>query len=285
MCCILENLTLFLLDSFPEYHSRHVPFYEARNISKCNRSKTLEQLKIMSSFTTQEDAIMHCKCLSLCDVTEEAITHDQIPYDDDSILEVFVVNSYVRTLQERFSYDIIFLLCDIGGNMGLYFGMSCLTLVEIFVHCSKLPCINFKKTTTANSKMRNKIQTILEKNQKEKKQSFPKKILKISIKLFLVLISLYYIYNLIDSYLQYPLFKTVSLIRDPIIQFPLIIVCGESSEITNAKRNLAKQLNSNCELLQFVDLLHKSSQFANKPLQLWEASTLMYKQLQRSKKD
>uniref|UniRef100_T1IVZ0 Uncharacterized protein n=1 Tax=Strigamia maritima TaxID=126957 RepID=T1IVZ0_STRMM len=106
------------------------------------------------------------------------------------------------------------------------------------------------------------------------KQSFVKKTLKITISLILLCISAYQIYYLIDSYFEYPLYKTVSLVRDDIIQFPLIITCDEEShEILNAKKNLAKQLNTDCDRYQLWDLLHQSSQFANKPLQLWNASS------------
>uniref|UniRef100_T1IZ33 Uncharacterized protein n=1 Tax=Strigamia maritima TaxID=126957 RepID=T1IZ33_STRMM len=144
--------------------------------------------------------------------------------DVENTIEVFVVNNYVRTLEEHYSYDIIFLLCDIGGNIGLYFGMSCLTLVEIFFYCCK---------------------------------SF----------------AIYYIYNLVDSYLDYPLYTVVTLFKDEIIHFPLIIECGETSRILEAKADLANRLKTNCHHFQLFDLLHELSQFANNPIALWNASS------------
>uniref|UniRef100_T1JFH9 Uncharacterized protein n=1 Tax=Strigamia maritima TaxID=126957 RepID=T1JFH9_STRMM len=178
--------------------------------------------------------INQCNCLNSCVVTQAIRTYDTTP-NSEIIFEISVVNQYVRSLQEHFSYDIIFLLCDIGGNIGLYFGMSCLTIIEIFVHFHKMFFTSFNNKPKSYSKLREKIKMVLEKKlQETEKQSFVKKTLKITISLILLCISAYQIYYLIDSYFEYPLYKTVSLVRDDIIQFPLIITCDEEShEILN----------------------------------------------------
>uniref|UniRef100_T1IVW1 Uncharacterized protein n=1 Tax=Strigamia maritima TaxID=126957 RepID=T1IVW1_STRMM len=244
------------------------PFYEARNLAKCNNSYLQERINKMKLLITNRNAIKDCNCPNICDVTQQSITYDQVP-DNYNVIEVSVGNNYVRTLKERFSYDIIFLLCDIDGNIGLYFGMSCLTLVEIFVYCSKMA---FDKTPKVDCQLKTKIMTILEIEQKKRRKPV-KKILKNTISLLLLFVSVYYIFNLINSYFEYPLLKTVSLIRDDKIKFPHVIACGESNKIIEAKIKLAiKQLKNVCDHYQLIDLLHEFSQFSKYPLLLWNAS-------------
>uniref|UniRef100_T1JC02 Uncharacterized protein n=1 Tax=Strigamia maritima TaxID=126957 RepID=T1JC02_STRMM len=200
----------------------------------------------------------------------QSVTYDEV-HNSETVIEVSVVNNYVRTVEESFSYDIISLLCDIGGNIGLYFGMSCLTLVEIVVYCCKILFIKTnKRTIKADLELKEKIQTALQENKMKIKV---KNRLKNIVVLFLILISIYNIYSSINSYFEYPLSNIVRLERDDLIRFPLIIDCRDNNGIYVAKIKLAVKLKTHCRNYHLFDLLHESSEFSNKPLELWNYSS------------
>uniref|UniRef100_T1J8N5 Uncharacterized protein n=1 Tax=Strigamia maritima TaxID=126957 RepID=T1J8N5_STRMM len=166
-------------------------------------------------------------------------------------------------------------MCDIGGNIGLYFGISCLTFVEIWVYSCKMTFFSLSKSTTANSKLKTKIQTIFQRKGTQKQSQLQKRLKKI-VFFFLSFISVYQVYNSIDSYFDYSVVKTVSLVRDNIIHFPLIVDCRDSAATNSYKDYLANKLNTSCLNYQLFDFLHPLSYYAKKPLAIWNDSSNFY---------
>uniref|UniRef100_T1IPM9 Uncharacterized protein n=1 Tax=Strigamia maritima TaxID=126957 RepID=T1IPM9_STRMM len=150
----------------------------------------------------------------------------------------------VTTFNQLHSYDIVTLLCDIGGNLGLLLGLSVLSICDVFyISIKKLyikRCLKISKPNHNHSSkirdickiqmMKNKIppyHTSISTKITENKKSLSS-ILCIAIYLTSMAFCSYIMLNRTSYFLSFPTKTITHVERNLTIQFPTITVCADN---------------------------------------------------------
>uniref|UniRef100_T1JF12 Uncharacterized protein n=1 Tax=Strigamia maritima TaxID=126957 RepID=T1JF12_STRMM len=204
-----------------------------------------------------------CKCTATC---ERKIMSSRLIVEEKagSIVTTKVIDS-IRIAKEVPSYGIIALFCDLGGNIGLTLGVSCLMLSEMLFILITLIIEYIKK-----SKKKSSIHHLILKKRVEKylkiygtnaeddlANSFQFPGLQYILInqclgdyrkcwwIFLVVIAssvcCFQIYDRILYYLSYP--KTISMSMNAVeyIELPSMVLCADSGKLNREKKKFMKK--------------------------------------------
>uniref|UniRef100_T1IYF0 Uncharacterized protein n=1 Tax=Strigamia maritima TaxID=126957 RepID=T1IYF0_STRMM len=148
----------------------------------------------------------------------------------------------------RFTYDIIALLSDLGGNLGLFLGLSVLSVPQITWYLYHVLSSSRKKRPV------NKILRLCKINKKlieDVEQTKETKVL-VKVHLMLVVISagctLYLFQSRLNYYIEEPVRKIVTIDQRQYTKYPTVTVCGEMQnyEMEEAKLRLLNEANKTC---------------------------------------
>lgn len=108
-----------------------------RQYSICNSSVTYNAL------VKQQDALLRdakwnpgsCNCLKPCNELLYTTKFDMryVPNNTNSrsVVKIYYEDMTYERIEENLSYGIVSLLCDIGGNLGLFLGACVISIFEI----------------------------------------------------------------------------------------------------------------------------------------------------------
>uniref|UniRef100_T1JF11 Uncharacterized protein n=1 Tax=Strigamia maritima TaxID=126957 RepID=T1JF11_STRMM len=199
----------------------------------------------------------------------------------DKSVEIYPFSNWIRSLSEYFFYDFIALLCDIGGSMSFYIGVSCLSLVDVITWAidkqKQLFLFHFKKKTKFEIKVINRVQNVMNQQPAINNSIQYNLVIKFK-KMFVFLmwgICSYLIYHQCMAFTTYSTYQTIALVQEEYIQIPPFVVCTQPDAIYEEKEKI-RQINNTCvEDIDILDLLDKPSIFAGKADYLWQESSDM----------
>uniref|UniRef100_T1JEG4 Uncharacterized protein n=1 Tax=Strigamia maritima TaxID=126957 RepID=T1JEG4_STRMM len=170
--------------------------------------------------------------------------------DDKGIsFTLAITNENIKIYEQRYAYDAIALLTDLGGNLGLFLGLSLISLTEVILYFYYVSSKISKKQKIDNirqfyEKCKKKV------DDREKKIKLDGPLMK--LKLFLVIITtgftLYLLHCRLNYYRDEPVIKTVSIVQRLDTEFPSITICGEkrNEKMDEAKLQLLVRRNKTC---------------------------------------
>uniref|UniRef100_T1ITG7 Uncharacterized protein n=1 Tax=Strigamia maritima TaxID=126957 RepID=T1ITG7_STRMM len=166
-----------------------------------------------------------CKCPKVCDEIVYTGHFKMIEKSDAPVLAVYFDNNVIEDIEEYYSYSFIAFISDVGGNLGLFLGLSIPTMIQLgkFIH--------FKKCTIR--KKAKKLAFIKPYNTKHANKPIPNSKKKgfVYNPLWILLISLsaltcsYQTYDRFSSYLSRPINTKVKLIRNESVKFASVTIC------------------------------------------------------------
>uniref|UniRef100_T1IYP6 Uncharacterized protein n=1 Tax=Strigamia maritima TaxID=126957 RepID=T1IYP6_STRMM len=226
-----------------------------------------------------------CKCPKICDdilYTEHlkmiAISDSSNP---DTTLSVYFDDNLIEEIEEHYSYRFISFVCDVGGNFGLYLGLSILTAFQIgesvIVYTFETIRSKLKKikppqlvTTFENVNPIQKKKYVIYRNAKrsvfcnrcnckidEFKKSFAYKSLQFLLISSCALACSYQTYDRLNFFLSGPSETKVSLIRNSSVKFPSTTLCpdiGNYERLVEKRKQKAKErkLKHFCDVHPFA---------------------------------
>ena len=109
--------------------------WETQNNPKTNVCSDVESIKKYQTITfniasesTYESLVERTGCIAPCDYMEYNLAAPLRSYSGvDRILEIYFVDDKVSLEEEILSYNLVSLISDIGGSLGLFLGFSFLT--------------------------------------------------------------------------------------------------------------------------------------------------------------
>uniref|UniRef100_T1IU28 Uncharacterized protein n=1 Tax=Strigamia maritima TaxID=126957 RepID=T1IU28_STRMM len=170
-----------------------------------------------------------CNCPKICD----EIIYTKHRKFISNWLNIYFDDNAIEEIEEYYSYNLVSLMCDFGGNLGLFLGLSILALFQLG---ESFVAYAFK---TIHSKM-NKIKpsqlvTTFQNNSNRKtttgfpdansKRGFVYKFLRFLIISLSTIACSYQIYDQFNFFLSRPIETKVSLIRNSSFKFPSITLC------------------------------------------------------------
>uniref|UniRef100_T1JEH2 Uncharacterized protein n=1 Tax=Strigamia maritima TaxID=126957 RepID=T1JEH2_STRMM len=234
------------------------------NLPLCECSNTThEQYGAANELIDTTDPIAHCSCHRPC---EQLMYKPHIEFDkaDDKkklSLTLAITNDKIDVYEERYAYDVIALLSDLGGNLGLFLGQSLLSLPEIiwYLYCVLSNIWRIKPVNKIHHLYGIYKKKMIMRDQLINANGMLKK-----LKLMLVTISagltLYLLQCRLNHYIEEPITKVVSIVQRDNTQFPSITVCGETQNdaMDEAKLHLINQANPTCNNISPWQLFNKN---------------------------
>uniref|UniRef100_T1IU34 Uncharacterized protein n=1 Tax=Strigamia maritima TaxID=126957 RepID=T1IU34_STRMM len=175
-------------------------------------------------------------------------------------------------LSEYFSYDFIALLCDIGGFLSFYTGISCIVIIESIFHTilkgyEIVIFYNTYKSRYAKHVIR-KTEILWKKINKDKDINLPQlqssSIVEKIVLICSFLSCCYFVYHRIVQYTEYPTNVTIKVSQD---NYPKSIIDEKEKMMIHKKMNV-----NSVEDVDFLHLLDAPSKYANDTRRLWEAT-------------
>lgn len=138
-CVTIEELNKCRLECYTNYilqgSSCKDPSMKIFNLPLCNNSKDFRKIYSHPRVFNFKYRSGMCKpCTRSCNETVfEVHVDNSIPQNGNisSIININPASTEIFVTTENYAYDFQALFCDIGGALGLYLGISMLTIVEI----------------------------------------------------------------------------------------------------------------------------------------------------------
>uniref|UniRef100_T1IP81 Uncharacterized protein n=1 Tax=Strigamia maritima TaxID=126957 RepID=T1IP81_STRMM len=264
-----------------------LPFLPKTHDNDCLANKqTCDYLENIAKIRGKTNPRYSCGCSRSCKIAMYSQHFHSLDMDD-KILMVKPYNNLIVTFAEYFSYDIISLLCDIGGNLGFYTGICCVELIHVAIITIEKRYKKYTLSVRRRSFFHKTVFLRIDKILSQKKMGdvhqyhrpietvsgFSKKFLKKMKALLLltcILFCVYQVYNRVTLFITYPVSVTVDVVQENYIQIPDYILCLESNEILNAKERIMNLKNiSSFEQFPIENLLDPPSIFAHNADELW----------------
>uniref|UniRef100_T1JAY0 Uncharacterized protein n=1 Tax=Strigamia maritima TaxID=126957 RepID=T1JAY0_STRMM len=119
--------------------STKLPFMTstARNCTTGEESRVVYDATLEMYLATKPS---HCNCPPKCvDVNYEMNMDIQGKLHNVTILEIYYQTNNFQQISQVYAYGFVSFVCDVGGNLGFYFGFCLLTFLEIIDHsCVRL---------------------------------------------------------------------------------------------------------------------------------------------------
>uniref|UniRef100_T1J410 Uncharacterized protein n=1 Tax=Strigamia maritima TaxID=126957 RepID=T1J410_STRMM len=172
-------------------------------------------------------------------------------------------------------------MCDIGGYLSLYTGISCMTIlgsIILNIQNGYQRAIFYRKNKSRFEKIVIRKTKRLWKTKTSGSNHHDEPGLKIAptIKTFVIfcffLCCCFFMYHRIAIYVEYPVYETIELTQDKYIQIPNVVVCSYADRINEEKEKMIKYRQLNVENIDFLDLLDFPSKYANDTFKLWQAT-------------
>uniref|UniRef100_T1IZL2 Uncharacterized protein n=1 Tax=Strigamia maritima TaxID=126957 RepID=T1IZL2_STRMM len=174
-----------------------------------------------------------CNCPKICDEIIYTKLLKSVHRSHFAILQIYFDNNAIEEIEEYYSYNLVSLMCDFGGNLGLFLGLSILALFQLgesfvayafeTIH-SKMNKIKPSQlvTTFQNNSNRKSTTGFPDANSK---RGFVYKFLRFLIISLSTIACSYQIYDQFNFFLSRPIDTKVSLIRNSSFKFPSITLC------------------------------------------------------------
>uniref|UniRef100_T1JBK6 Uncharacterized protein n=1 Tax=Strigamia maritima TaxID=126957 RepID=T1JBK6_STRMM len=232
----------------------------------CNYTAILGEIRI------KVNPSFLCNCARECEKTV-ITTHYNFEKHNTNTTIFYSFSNWIRKLTEYYSYDFIALLCDVGGYLSLYTGLSCTSIVKLLFHDLKK---TFQKLLFSVKKnhFEKKVISNISIMLKEKKEVPHLDKIKIIFILLSFSVCCYIISIRVKDYFKFPVYVTIVLVQDRYIQPPTIVFCSENSDMYEKKEKfiMSNHTFHNVKCIEDVDILDLLIQFENDADQLWEAT-------------
>uniref|UniRef100_T1IIL9 Uncharacterized protein n=1 Tax=Strigamia maritima TaxID=126957 RepID=T1IIL9_STRMM len=181
-----------------------------------------------------------------------------------------------ESLTQRLVYDEIKLLADIGGNLGLFMGLSLLSITDILLQILQWMSRSSKKNKLdriENLILKTYFSCKKEYNAQKKEKLQIDKIWTVILFLCVVL-TIFMIQERASYYIQLPTRNIVQLVYLSNITFPSITVCGETMRISHAKKKYVMGKNTNWCDVELLDLYLTKPKHKMTLNYLWKSTKL-----------
>uniref|UniRef100_T1ILM4 Uncharacterized protein n=1 Tax=Strigamia maritima TaxID=126957 RepID=T1ILM4_STRMM len=236
-------------------------------------------------FTLTFNYLEKCNCPKICDDVLYTEHLKIIEISDrskpETTLSVYFDDNLIEEIEEHYSYRFISFVCDVGGNFGLFLGLSILTVFQIgesvIVYAFETIRSKLKKikppqlvTTFENVNPIEKKEYVIYRNSKrsafcdrcnckidEFKKSFVYKSLQFLLISSCTLACSYQTYDRLNFFLSGPSETKVSLIRNSSVKFPSTTLCpgiGNYIPLVKKRKQKAKErkLRNYCDVHPFA---------------------------------
>uniref|UniRef100_T1ITL7 Uncharacterized protein n=1 Tax=Strigamia maritima TaxID=126957 RepID=T1ITL7_STRMM len=273
----------------------------------CNNSEaTFELIQKHLLYLAGSTPTNDCNCTRSCETQIFEILVYYEKKDENASIKSRLADNHITVFHERWLYDLISLLSDFGGNLGLWLGFSLLSLTDCLIACAK----RWKRQRDShNHGAKNKFVMHVNKHRiklkifaaqmmekKNKEEKFQTKCIHF-VYICCGLMCCYILQNRINLYLSAPIQNTIKSVDNAVVTYPNIISCtGPHSGKLNLNKKhyfdrYHKVNTTKCEIDAY-DLIHYkkinvdtlwNKQFENKYLDIFKyASSLAFKQLEHN---
>ncbi|GAB6028888.1 hypothetical protein CHUAL_004688 [Chamberlinius hualienensis] len=144
-----------------------MPFMKTLDLPLCHKLKTINKLYPVPIHHFQKPIDIKCTCKSACNTTSYDVYVDiQSPtgtkYPNTTHISVYRSSTrpFYLVTSERRNYSFNNLLCDIGGTLGLFVGISILTMCEIIEYALLCATDWMKRFKTISKLLKNNISKV-----------------------------------------------------------------------------------------------------------------------------
>uniref|UniRef100_T1IQZ3 Reverse transcriptase Ty1/copia-type domain-containing protein n=1 Tax=Strigamia maritima TaxID=126957 RepID=T1IQZ3_STRMM len=188
----------------------------------------------------------NCNCKRICNNIE----YLPFPLADEDIYSNEVVirpqTPFVHTVKEYYLISLISLICDIGGNLGLYLGLSILSMTDLLIACSKL-CFARRNNNKLYTLTKRIYMTMTQITGDNNGPTYPviviafeyifkgeKRVARRIVWLFILLVSVIICSlqatKLVNFYLSEPIYTSLEIARDIKVSLPDVVMCINSDK-------------------------------------------------------
>uniref|UniRef100_T1JGJ4 Uncharacterized protein n=1 Tax=Strigamia maritima TaxID=126957 RepID=T1JGJ4_STRMM len=223
------------------------------NLPLCGCSNDTHELYgIINKLIKTTDPITHCFCRRRCEQLIFAPFLDTVKTEDQKTVSITLelTNDEIDIYEEQFTYDFIALLSDFGGNLGLFLGLSVITLPE-FIWYSYYILINIRKVKPTNKICH--VYDACKKNIIESEGKTKGNGVLVKLKSLLVILNavftLYLLLYRLNYYLDEPVTIVVKVVQRQYTQYPSVTICAEKQNdpMDEARSHILKQTNKTCD--------------------------------------